>query len=89
MPCKKGAGSVVAGIRQLQAYRIVVHPNCVNMIKELENYAWKKDKKTSEYMEVPEQNGYDHLIDALRYSLQTLDKKNKVTSSFSLSSVGL
>ena len=89
MPCKKGAGSVVAGIRQLQAYRIVVHPNCVNMIKELENYAWKKDKKTSEYMEVPEQNGYDHLIDALRYSLQTLDKKNKVTSSFSIGSIGL
>jgi phage terminase large subunit len=47
----------------------VVHPSCVNVLEELENYAWKKDKNTNEYINEPAENGYDHYMDSLRYSL--------------------
>ena len=45
------------------------------MIDEFENYSYKKDKNTGEYTSEPLDNGYCHLIDALRYSLQIVKKK--------------
>ena len=57
----KGAGSIIAGIEILRDYSLVVHPDSVNMIKELNNYAWN-DKKSG----VP-LDRWNHLIDALRY----------------------
>ena len=79
-PCVKGKGSVLQGIQKLQQYEIVVHPSCVNVLEELENYAWKKDKNTNEYINEPAENGYDHYMDSLRYSLQCLDARTQLTT---------
>lgn len=70
--CAKGKGSVLQGIQKLQQYEIIVHPSCENVIEELNNYAWKKDKATNEYINEPI-DLYNHYLDALRYSLQCLD----------------
>lgn len=74
-PCKKGKDSIKHGIQKILQYRIVVHPACVHVVDEFENYSYKKDKNTGEYTSEPLDNGYCHLIDALRYSLQIVKKK--------------
>jgi phage terminase large subunit len=52
-PAVKGQGSVLQGIQKLQQYEIVVHPSCGNLIEELQNYSWTKDKQTNEYINTP------------------------------------
>lgn len=71
----KGKGSVLHGIQKLQQYKIIVHPECHALITELENYSWKK--VNGEYVNEPVDNGFDHYLDALRYSLQCV-KNNKL-----------
>ena len=72
-PAVKGQGSIMWGIDLLQQYRIIVSPTCENMITELQNYSWKKDKKTGEYINEPADE-YNHLCDALRYAMQRIYK---------------
>lgn len=43
----KGADSLKNGIRNIQSFKMIVHPNCSNMIMELNNYIWAKDKDGS------------------------------------------
>lgn len=69
----KGPDSILHGIQRLQQYKLIVHPSCIQTITELENYAWKKDKNTNEYINIPE-SGDDHFMDSLRYSIQCVDK---------------
>lgn len=66
---QKGAGSVMQGIQYLLQYEWIVDERCVKLIEELENYTWKKDKKTNEYINEPV-DSYNHCIDAIRYALQ-------------------
>ena len=73
-PCAKGQGSILQGIQKLQQYELIVHPSCKNVIEELQNYAWEKDKQTNEYINKPIDK-YNHYLDALRYSLQCLDER--------------
>ena len=49
--------------------KIFVHPQCVNTIKELQQWKWKKDEKTGQYLEepVPFQ---DDAMAALRYGVE-------------------
>lgn len=63
------AGSVKAQIDWLKQRKIYVHPSCVNTIKELQQWKWKKDEKTGEYLDepVPFQ---DDAMAALRYSVE-------------------
>lgn len=81
----KGQGSILQGIQKLQQYELVVSPSCRNIIVELENYSWKKDKATNEYINEP-QDTYNHALDALRYSLQAQEKQQRIQS---ISKVGL
>jgi phage terminase large subunit len=83
----KGQGSVLQGIQKLQQYRIIVSPKCPNTKIELENYSWKKDKASGEYMNQP-CDDYNHCIDALRYSLQCVDNKRKL-ETLSKAALGL
>lgn len=76
-PCSKGKDSVVHGIQKLQQYEIIVHPECTGIITEFENYAWKKDKASGEYINEPV-DSFNHYIDALRYSLQAVDSSKKI-----------
>lgn len=63
------AGSVKAQIDYLKQHRIFVHPHCVNTIKELQQWKWKKDEKSGEYLDdpVPFQ---DDAMAALRYGVE-------------------
>ena len=56
---KKGAGSVMQGIQYLLQYEWIVDERCVKTIEELENYTWKKDKATNEYINEPV-DSYNH-----------------------------
>ncbi|HEL2527380.1 TPA: PBSX family phage terminase large subunit [Streptococcus suis] len=66
---KKGPGSVMQGIQYILQYDIIVDERCVKTIEELENYTWKKDKKTNEYINEPV-DSYNHCLDAVRYAIQ-------------------
>lgn len=74
-PSVKGQGSVMQGIQKLQQYEIIVDSSCFNLLEELENYSYKKDKSTGEYVNEPI-DAYNHAIDALRYSLQCVDARH-------------
>lgn len=76
-PSTKGQGSINQGIQQLQQYEIVIDESCLNLIEEFENYSYKKDKATGEYINQPI-DAYNHGIDALRYSLQCVKAKSKL-----------
>lgn len=76
-PCVKGADSIVHGIQKLQQYEIIIHPSCAELLVEMENYTWVKDKKTGEYINKPI-DSFNHYIDALRYSLQCVDNSKKL-----------
>lgn len=56
---------------------IYVHPSCVNTIKELQQWKWKKDEKTGEYLDepVPYQ---DDAMAALRYGIERWRKKKRI-----------
>ena len=76
-PAAKGQGSVLQGIQKLQQYELIVDSSCFNLLEELENYSWKKDKSTGEYVNEPI-DAYNHAIDALRYSLQCGEHKHRL-----------
>lgn len=75
-PAIKGNGSIMQGIQYIQQYQIYVHPSCTHTIDELENYTFKKDRKTGQYLNEPIDD-YNHLLDALRYALERFSKKQK------------
>ena len=67
--CKKGHGSIMDGIQYINDFEIIVDESCKELIEEFENYSYKKDKSTGQYLDIPEQNsGWDHGTDALRYA---------------------
>ena len=53
----------------LKKRRIYIHPHCVNTIKEISQWKWKKDERTGEYQDepVPFQ---DDAMAALRYGVE-------------------
>ena len=63
---KKGAGSIAAGVALIQDYELVVHPDSINMAKELNNYVYT-DKGSNLFCAM-----YDHSLDALRYGVSHL-----------------
>ena len=65
----KGPGSVMQGIQYILQYKIIVDERCVKTIEELENYTWKKDRATNEYINEPV-DSYNHCLDAMRYAIQ-------------------
>ncbi len=72
--CKKGPGSVNAQIDYLQQHKIHIHPSCINTIKEIQQWKWKKDQRTGEYLDEPVPF-FDDAMAALRYSVE-LERKS-------------
>ena len=68
-PAKKGKDSILNGIQFIQDFKIYVHPKCENTIIELSNYVW--DNKDGVIVNKPVDD-YNHLMDALRYSLEDI-----------------
>lgn len=65
-PVTKGKDSILFGIQALQKHdKFYVTKRSVNLIKELRNYTWDKDREGNT-MNVPI-DSYNHAIDAMRY----------------------
>ena len=74
VPTIKGQGSVTFGISLLLDYDLIVTPESVNLIKELNNYCWLEKKSNTPI------DNHNHLIDALRYAVSyQLENPNKGT----------
>ena len=65
----KGGDSVLHGIQWLQSKKIVVHKDCIETVKELSSYKWKLDKDGNALPKPEDDN--DHMLDALRYALES------------------
>lgn len=76
---EKGKGSIMQGIQKLQQYELVLDSSCCCLLEELENYSYKKDRKSGEYLNEPVDE-YNHAIDALRYSLQCANVRTRLKS---------
>src|SRR5690606_5080703 len=70
-PVVKNPGSVNAQIDILKKMKIHIHPSCVNTIREIQQWKWKKDKKTNIYIDEPV-NFNDDAMAALRYAIEPL-----------------
>lgn len=70
-------GSIRAQIDHLKQHRIHIHPSCVNTIKEIQQWKWRKDEKTGEYLDepVPFQ---DDAMAMLRYSIEQERRINPI-----------
>lgn len=65
---QKGKDSIKNGIQWIQDLEIIIHPKCVNFITEISNYTWDTDKFGTK-LNVPIDD-FNHLMDAMRYSLE-------------------
>ena len=75
MPVKKEPNSVKAQIDHLKQHRIHIHPSCVNTIKEIQQWKWRKDEKTGEYLDEPVPI-MDDAMAMLRYSIE-MERREK------------
>lgn len=78
IPCTKGPGSVLEGIRYMQSCFFMVDSESTNVIKEFTTYCWKKDKNDN-FIDEPAGIA-DHALDSIRYVLYSRFKaqSNKV-----------
>ena len=74
IPAEKGQDSVKNGIDRIQRYDIIIDERCVKTIEEFDNYTWKKDKKSGEYINEPVDT-FNHHIDSIRYGTQNVMRK--------------
>lgn len=72
---KKGKDSINSGIQFLQEFKIVIHPRCINFLTEIGNYSWDKDKFGNAINRPID--GFNHLMDAMRYALEEYMISNK------------
>lgn len=76
-PSIKGQGSIMQGVQFIQGFKIYVHPTCVNTIEELNTYTFEQDKEGNWLNKPIDAN--NHLLDALRYSLERFHLPHKQT----------
>ena len=70
------SGSVKAQIDWLKQRNIYVHPHCINTIKEMQQWKWKKDERSGEYLDEPVPV-MDDAMAALRYGIEGWRKITK------------
>ena len=66
---KKGAGSILEGIKIIQDYTLIIDPSSKNIVKELNNYIWV-DRRGG----VPIDK-WNHLLDATRYYVSKVTRR--------------
>lgn len=66
----------IVGKNKVVKRRIYVHPHCVNTIKEMQQWKWKKDEKSGEYFDEPVPV-MDDAMAALRYGVEGWRKIKK------------
>jgi phage terminase large subunit len=80
LPVMKGKDSINYGIQLIQEQPFRVTSRSINLIKELQNYTWMKDKDGNQ-LSVPIDT-YNHILDATRYLF--LMKFSKRSTHFNL-----
>lgn len=86
IPAKKGPDSVVHGIQWLKGQKIVIDTHCINLKNELTTYQWRKDKDGNS-LAIPEDKN-NHLIDALRYALES-EAQQRIATTIDRRAIGL
>ena len=76
---QKGKDSINVGIQFIQDFEIIIHPRCVNFITEISNYTWDEDKFGNKINKPID--GFNHLMDAMRYAIERYIKKNTIQFS--------
>jgi phage terminase large subunit len=74
---KKGPNSVEDGVAFLRSFeKIVIHPSCRHTADEAKRYSYKVDARSGDIK--PEiLDKHNHLMDAIRYALEPLMKKQR------------
>jgi phage terminase large subunit len=78
LPAEKGPGSVNQGIQWVQEQQISVTKRSINILKEYRNYVWITDRD-GKILNIPIDIN-NHMMDAIRYALQSLKPKKPVTT---------
>lgn len=77
-PCEKGKGSVEDGIAFIKSFdEVIIHPRCKDTIDEFRLYSYKVDRNSGEVLDTIVDN-HNHYIDALRYALEPVMKRNRI-----------
>lgn len=76
---KKEPGSVNAQIDYLKSRQIHVHPCCKNTIAELQQWSWKQDDRSGDYLDQPLEINDDAMA-ALRYGIEGMRKAQKLST---------
>ena len=74
---KKGKDSVAYGIQLVQDEKILMTKRSAALIKEYRNYLWMSDKN-GKILNKPE-GGLDHALDAIRYAIMSMGRKDSTT----------
>jgi phage terminase large subunit len=72
---KKGKDSILHGIAWLQNMTIIIDPKCENLIQEIQDLSFMKDK---DGVYINKIIGKDHAIDSLRYATEVIRLNSKV-----------
>lgn len=75
--CEKGKGSVEDGVEFIKSFKkVIIHPRCGNTLKEFDLYSYKIDRHSGDILPVLV-DANNHAIDAIRYALEPIMKKQK------------
>ena len=69
-PSQKGKDSVLNGISVIKEYTVYASKESKNLFTEYQYYIWESNRDGDRINKI-KQNGQDHLMDALRYSVTT------------------
>ena len=72
----KGRDSVRQGIQFMQDLPISVTKRSINLIKEYRNYTWATDRLGKIITPNIPEDAFNHLLDASRYALSTLERRD-------------
>ena len=81
LPVKKGRDSIVNGIALINQQKVYVTKSSTNIIRELRNYTWMRDKEGNTINRPIDK--YNHSIDALRY-ITTMIIENPHTGTYNI-----
>lgn len=87
---QKNSESIMTGIRLLNQRKIHVTEGSVDLIKELRNYVYKKDRHDIYQTKLKPIDKFNHLLDALRYVVYAefkqdeIDNEDKYLSKYDL-----
>lgn len=76
----KEKNSITNQIDWLKARNIYIHPSCVNLIKEIQQWKWKLDQQQNVYLDIPV-DFFDDAIAAMRYGAEKWRKGTNTIKS--------